>query len=351
MANNYNTTLQTNNTDLQAILNTINELPEAGSGGIDTSDATATADKIFLNESAYVNNEKVVGTFTIDEELTTQDSLVTQIENILATKAAPSGIDTSDATATADTILDGETAYVDGEKITGNIKTKTESDLTTIGAAVIVPAGHYASDVSKSVNTTEQAVPTISVNDSGLITASTTQTPGYVTGGPMSATKQLTTQAAKTITPSKSSQTAVAKNVYTTGVVTVGAIPDEYTETSDATATADKILDGETAYVDGEKITGNIKTKTSSDLTASGATVNVPAGYYASGVSKSVNTTTQATPSITVSANGLITATTTQTEGYVSAGNKSSTKQLTTETWVFTMENNTTVEKVVIIND
>ena len=27
---NYNSTLQSNNTDLQAILNTINELPEAG---------------------------------------------------------------------------------------------------------------------------------------------------------------------------------------------------------------------------------------------------------------------------------------------------------------------------------
>jgi hypothetical protein len=29
MSNNYNLTLQSNNTDLQAILNTINELPEA----------------------------------------------------------------------------------------------------------------------------------------------------------------------------------------------------------------------------------------------------------------------------------------------------------------------------------
>jgi hypothetical protein len=33
MSNNYNSALQSNNVDLQAILNTINELPEAGSGG------------------------------------------------------------------------------------------------------------------------------------------------------------------------------------------------------------------------------------------------------------------------------------------------------------------------------
>jgi hypothetical protein len=65
----------------------------------------------------------------------------------------------------------------------------------------------------------EQATPVISVNSSGLITA---------TAGDKSATKQLTTQAAKTITPSTSSQTAVAKDVYTTGVVTVAAIPSNY---------------------------------------------------------------------------------------------------------------------------
>lgn len=65
----------------------------------------------------------------------------------------------------------------------------------------------------------EQATPVISINSSGLITA---------TAGTKSSTKQLTTQAAKTITPSTSSQTAVAKDVYTTGVVTVGAIPSNY---------------------------------------------------------------------------------------------------------------------------
>lgn len=37
---NYNSTLQSNNTDLQAILNTINELPEAG--GIETCTGTLT---------------------------------------------------------------------------------------------------------------------------------------------------------------------------------------------------------------------------------------------------------------------------------------------------------------------
>lgn len=38
----------------------------------------------------------------------------------------------------------------------------------------------------------------------------------------------VTRQAAKSVTPTKSSQTAVASGVYTTGVVTVGAIPSDY---------------------------------------------------------------------------------------------------------------------------
>ena len=63
----------------------------------------------------------------------------------------------------------------------------------------------------------------------------------------------------------------------------------EFVDTSDATLdTGDKMLSGETAYADGVKYTGTIPNKTSSDLTASGATVTVPAGYYDSQATKSV---------------------------------------------------------------
>lgn len=70
---------------------------------------------------------------------------------------------------------------------------------------------------------------------------------------------------------------------------------------------------------------GSIPTKISSDLIVSGATVTAPAGYYASAASQSVTTATQATPSITVSSSGLITASATQSAGYVSSGTKSAT--------------------------
>lgn len=140
--------------------------------------------------------------------------------------AIQTGTDTSDATATAGDILSGETAYVASGKVTGTIPTKTESNISVSGPTIIVPSGYYGSQVSKSVATATQATPTISVNSSGLITASSTQSAGYVTAGTKNATRQLTTQAGKTITPGRTQQTAVASGRYTTGTVYVAGDTD-----------------------------------------------------------------------------------------------------------------------------
>lgn len=300
--------------------------------------------------------------------------------------------DVSEVTATASDVLSGKKIVnSSGSVVTGIIAAKTSSDLTVNGATVNVPNGYYANGASKSVETATQATPSISVDPMGLITAIATQTSGYVASGTKAATKQLAFQDAKTITPGITDQIAVSSGYYTGGnitvkgdnnlvagnikngvsifgvsgtleqgsdpvlqnktvtptksqqsvaadsgydglnTVTVNAIPSEYVTTTDATASAGDLLSGKTAYVNGNKITGTISTKTSSDLTASGATVTVPSGYYASSASKSIATATQATPSITVDANGLIIASATQSAGYVASGSKSSTKQLSTQ--------------------
>ena len=57
---NYNSTLQSNNTDLQAILNTINELPEAG-----TAIETCTV-KVNSNTSSY--RFDTIGYTTVDSD-------------------------------------------------------------------------------------------------------------------------------------------------------------------------------------------------------------------------------------------------------------------------------------------
>ena len=69
----------------------------------------------------------------------------------------------------------------------GTIPTKTSSNLTASGATVTVPAGYYASQASKSVSTATKAKPTISVSSSGVVSASYTQSAGYVTSGTVSA--------------------------------------------------------------------------------------------------------------------------------------------------------------------
>ena len=73
-----------------------------------------------------------------------------------------------------------------------------------------------------------RAVPSVGHDASGLVTARTQQAAGYVGAGSETATEQLPTQAAKTVTPTKQKQTAVAAGKFTTGAVEVAAIPSEY---------------------------------------------------------------------------------------------------------------------------
>lgn len=98
--------------------------------------------------------------------------------------------------------------------------------LTSPGSAGDLRAGTQLIDNNGDVLTgtlpeVEQATPTISVSDGGLITASANQAGGIVSAGSKNATGQLATQAAKTVTPGTTQQTAVPAGVYTTGAVTV----------------------------------------------------------------------------------------------------------------------------------
>lgn len=111
-----------------------------------------------------------------------------------------------------------------------------------------------------------------------------------------------------------------------------------FVDTSDATMTSGgQSLDGVTSYANGVKITGSIPTKTAADMTASGATVTAPAGYYAAATSKTIASGTATTPATSISAvpvlsinasTGVITGTVSASQnvtptvsaGYVSAG-------------------------------
>lgn len=66
-------------------------------------------------------------------------------------------------------------------------------------------------------------------------------------------------QGHKTVTPSTSGQTVVTPGRYVTGYIQVAAIPSQYVDTSDATVTPDDMPAGITAYANGEKVTGNLR--------------------------------------------------------------------------------------------
>ena len=75
--------------------------------------------------------------------------------------------------------------------------------------------------VEGSMPEVPRAVPLISVNPAGLITATTEQSEGYVSSGTESETQQLSTDPGQTVTPSTESQTAVTAGKYMTGSVVV----------------------------------------------------------------------------------------------------------------------------------
>lgn len=104
----------------------------------------------------------------------------------------------------------------------------------------------------------------------------------------------------KTVTPSTIEQKVTPTAGKVLSEVTVGKIPDEYITTDDATATADKILIDETAYVAGEKVTGTMPNNGSSSKTLDTTTTSytIPLGYHDGTGSVSITTETKtATPS------------------------------------------------------
>ena len=140
-------------------------------------------------------------------------------------------------------LLDGVKAPgADGTIYTGNIPTKSGSDLTVSGDTVTVPSGYYSSQATKAVASGTVTAPasisgsssTISTS-SGTITLTKTvsvtpsvTTAGYISSGTagnssVSLSASATIAGATTYHPSTSDQT-ISSGTYTTGAQTIKAV-------------------------------------------------------------------------------------------------------------------------------
>lgn len=152
------------------------------------------------------------------------------------------GADTSDATAVAGDILNGKTAYGSDGKLTGTIPTVTASKS---GNVVTVPKGYVKSAQTLTVGTALNAYTITPAANAQVISKDS-----YLKG-------EVTVAGDANLTASNIKSGVSIFNVAGTLVS-----PD----TSDATAGAGDILSDKTAYVNGKKVTGTIKSYTGSSL-------------------------------------------------------------------------------------
>jgi hypothetical protein len=162
---------------------------------------------------------------------------------------------------------------------------KSSTDLAINGATVTAPAGYYANEATTSIS-------------SGSVTA-----PSSISG-----TSASVSTGTNTLTLSKT--ISVTPNVTTAGYISSG-----------------------TAGNSSVSLTASINTRNSSSLSASGATVTAPAGYYSSDATKTISSGTATAPAtisgssatVTSGTNTLtlsktVSVTPSVTAGYISSG-------------------------------
>lgn len=245
--------------------------------GLDTSDATATADKILQDEIAYVDGEKVIGTMnnygTKDITPSTEDQIIenSYVEKVtivgdanLLQENIKSGItlfgvegtfdntlDTSDATATSEDIIAGKTAYIaDGSLATGSLGRLS---------------GNYGTKLREiSHNANQSYISLYPVKGYSDGTSSTVTF--YI---PNKARWYTATDEDKRFINELFAELGITPEILKAGA-TLYTLTGTFSK--DATATSNDIVIGKTAYVNGELVTGTLASDTPIEIIDSTAT-------------------------------------------------------------------------------
>lgn len=341
------------------------ELPKTGGGTAtftDTSDATATADKILTGFSAYVNGTKIDGTATggsgsgaVWQDAQGYVHLSDEGDIELQTK-------TVSPTESAQTVL-ADAGYYALDRVNVNaipsnyvgsgITRRDSTDLSASGATVSVPSGYYENNASKAVASGTAGTPTATKgtvsSNSVSVTPSVTNTAGYISGGTktgtavtvtaaelVSGTKSITASGNTDVTNYATASVAAGSATPAASISATGATVSTGTNTLTLSKTVSNTPQVSAGYVSSGtagnssvSLTASINTRSSSDLTVSGATVTVPSGYYGSSASKSVASGTEGTPTAskgTVSNHQVsVTPSVTNTTGYITGSTKTGT--------------------------
>ena len=236
--------------------------------GVDKADAIYSFD----GGATWVRDTSKIYAISTNAEIQVKDKLGNITANPVQTIYACSS---GDGDATANQILSGRTAWVKGQKVTGTMPNRgAVSQTLNAGGSYTIPEGYH--------------------NGSGKVTAASlaSQTPGTATASQILSGRTAWVKGQKVMgtMPNRGAvtQTLNAGGSYTipegyhngSGKITAASLSSQ----TPGTATAAQILAGQTAWVNGKKITGTMVNRGElvwDNVDANGG--QVPAGYYSGG--------------------------------------------------------------------
>lgn len=198
--------------------------------------------------------------------------------------------------------------------LTASVNTRNSDSLSASGATVTAPAGYYAESASKSVAGGSVSAPTATKgtvsNHQITITPSVNYSAGYISGGTTQGTgvTVMVSELESGTKEIKANGTGISVSGYSTVDVAVPSDapnlqakddidPTESSQTIEPDTGYDGLSSVQINAIDSNYVGSGVARKSSTDLSANGATVTAPAGYYASDATKTITSGSVTAPS------------------------------------------------------